>query len=221
MAQFPKLEADIIALANSMIAGYGAHAADFPCSNALSLIKALTDFNKTKIAQIDALAAAQVATESKNLKLADLEEKMKDELQMSEVDVGSDSEKLGYIGWGLKAPLSPADPPGQPRNLDLVALGAGSIFLDWKAPARGSSGAVRYYVIERREQPAGGGVFGSWAQVGIALETEATLIDQPCGQQLEYRIKAVNAGGESISSNTMAVEQQSMLPKKGVAVGLQ
>lgn len=167
--QFPKLEADIIDLAKAMVVGYSAHAADFPCSNALSLIKALTDYNKAKIAQIDALAAAQVATESKNLKLADLEEKMKDELQMSEVDVGSDSEKLGYIGWGPKAPLSPADPPGQPRNLDLVALGAGTIFLDWKAPARGSGGTVRTYVIERREQPAGGGGTGADATDGGAV----------------------------------------------------
>jgi len=130
---------------------------------------------------------------------------MRDELKKSEVDVGSDSEKLEYIGWGPKAPPTPADPPGQPRNLDPVVQGPGTLFLDWKPPVRGSGGAVRTYVIERREQPAGGGAFGSWAQVGIALETESTLIDQPRGPQLEYRVKAVNAGGESVPSNTAAV----------------
>jgi hypothetical protein len=206
MAQFPKAEADVVALANAMIAGYTAHPADFPSMDPLTdlvaLQTALTDYSTAKTAQIDALAVAQVATEDKNLKLDTLEGVMRDELKKSEVDVGSDSEKLEYIGWGPKAPPTPADPPGQPRNLDPVVQGPGTLFLDWKPP---SGGAVRTYVIERREQPVGGGAFGSWAQVGIALETETTLIDQPRGPQLEYRVKAVNAGGESVPSNTAAV----------------
>jgi hypothetical protein len=205
MPNFPRKEADVVALANAMVAGYGAHALDFPSSDAVGLTTALTDYNTTKTAQTDALAVAQVATESKDLKLDDLEDLMRDELKKSEVDVGSDSEKLEYIGWGPKAPPTPADPPGQPRNLDPVVQGPGTLFLDWKPPVRGSGGAVRTYVIERREQPAGGGAFGSWAQVGIALETETTLTDQPRGPQLEYRVKAVNAGGESVPSNTAAV----------------
>ena len=209
MAQFPKAEADIAALANAMIAGYTAHPADFPSMDPLTDLVALqtmlTNYNASKTAQVDALAAAQVATETKNQRLGALENVMRDELKKSEVDVGSDSEKLEYIGWGPKAPPSPADPPGQPRNLDPVVQGAGTLFLDWKAPARGSGGTVRTYIIERREQPAGGGEFGSWSQVGIALETETTLADQPRGPQLEYRVKAVNAGGESIPSNTAAV----------------
>ena len=189
MPQFPKAEADVTALANAMVAGYTAHAADFPSADALGLTTVLGDYSTAKIAQVDALAAAQVATEAKNLKLDALEDKMRDELKKSEVDVGEDSEKLEYIGWGPKAPPSPADAPGQPRNLDPVVQGAGTLFLDWKPPARGSGGTVRTYVIERREQPAGGGEFGSWAQVGIALETESTLIDQPRGPQLEYRVR--------------------------------
>ena len=209
MAQFPNAEADIVALANAMIAGYTAHPADFPSMDPLTdlvaLQTALGNYSTTKTAQTDALAAAQVATEAKNIALDSLEELMKDELKKSEVDVGSDSEKLEYIGWGPKAPPAPAETPGQPRNLDPVSQGAGTLFLDWKAPARGSGGTVRTYVIERREQPAGGGEFGSWSQIGIALETETTLADQPRGQQLEYRIKAVNVGGESIPSNTAAV----------------
>jgi len=130
---------------------------------------------------------------------------MRAELKKSEVDVGADSEKLEYIGWGPKAPPSPADPPGQPRNLDAAMQGAGTVLLDWKAPARGSGGQVRTYVIERRQQPEGGGEFGQWQQTGIALESETTLMNQPRGVQLEYRVKAVNTGGESLPSNTVAV----------------
>ena len=205
MAQFPDAEADILVLVNSMVAGYAAHAADFPSSDAVSLTAALGTYNTAKIAQVDALAVAQVATEAKNVELNALEELMRDELKKSEVDVGSDSEKLEYIGWGPKAQPTSAVPPGQPRNLDPVIQGPGTLFLDWKSAARGSGGTVRTYVIERRAEPAGGGEFGEWAQVGIALETETTLIDQPRGVQLEYRVKGVNSGGESVPSNTAAV----------------
>ena len=206
MPKFPKQEADILALVNAMIAGYGAHAADFPSRTPGPLLPARRgQYLAAKKKQTEALAESQIATEQKDDKLAALIEVMKKELKKSEVDVGSDSEKLEYIGWGPKAPPSPADPPGQPRNLDAVMQGADTVLLDWKAPARGSGGNVRTYVIERRDQPEGGGEFADWKQAGIALESEATLMNQPRGVQLEYRAKAINTGGESTPSNTMAV----------------
>lgn len=205
MPKFPKREADILALVNAMIAGYIAHLADFPSSNRLVLVTKRNFYLGARNNQIDALAEAEVATEQKDTKLAVLIELMRKELRKSEVDVGSDLQKLEYIGWGPKAPPSPADPPGQPRNLEAAIQGAGTILLDWKAPVRGSGGAVRTYVIERRDQPEGGGAFGEWQQAGIAIETESTLMNQPRGIQLEYRVRAINTGGESVSSNTVAV----------------
>ncbi len=205
MPRFPKREADIVALADAMIAGYNAHAGAFPSNVVFLLWVSRGDYITAKDAQIEAMAAAQVATDEKDTALAALAQKMKDELKKSEVDVGADSEKLEYIGWGPKAPPSPADPPGQPRNLDAVVQGAGTVLLDWKAPARGSGGTVRTYVIKRRDQPEGGGEFGDWSQAGIALESEAMLMNQPRGPQLEYRVKAINTGGESVPSNTVAV----------------
>jgi len=205
MPKFPKREADILALANAMLAGYAAHPADFPSHGGPGLPMRRNAYVAAKNTQTNALAAAQIATDEKDTVLAALAEKMKAELKKSEVDVGTDSEKLEYIGWGPKAPPSPADPPGQPRNLDAVVQGAGTVLLDWKAPARGSGGTVRTYVIERRDQPEGGGEFGDWSQAGIALESEAMLMNQPRGPQLEYRVKAINTGGESGPSNTVAV----------------
>ena len=205
MPKFPKREAGILALVQAMINGYAAHAADFPSSIVFLLLVFRGSYITAKNAQTEAMAAAQVATDEKDTALAGLAQKMKAELKKSEVDVGDDSEKLEYIGWGPKAPPSPADPPGQPRNLDAAMQGAGTVLLDWKAPARGSGGTVRTYVIERRDQPAGGGEFGEWAQAGIALESEAMLMNQPRGLQLEYRVKAINTGGESLPSNTVAV----------------
>ncbi len=205
MAQFPNAEADMVVLANAMVAGYGAHAADFPSADALALTTALSGYGVAKNAQINAMGVAQVATETKDVKVAALEDVMRAELKKSEVDVGGHSEKLEYIGWGPKAPPSPAARPGQPRDLEAIMQGPGPLLLDWKGPARGTGGIVRTYLIERREQPAGGGPFGVWAQVAIALESEILLADQPRGQQLEYRILAVNTGGKSIPSNTAAV----------------
>lgn len=206
MPKFPKREADILALVNAMIAGYTAHPGDFPSRPPGPRLPVKRNaYMAAKNAQTEALAAAQVATEQKDAKLAALVELMKAELKKSEVDVADSPEKLEYIGWGPKAPPSPADPPGQPRNLDAVIQGANTVLLDWKAPSRGSGGQVRTYVIERRDQPEAGAEFGDWKQAGIALESEIALMNQPRGVQLEYRVKAVNTGGESPPSNTVAV----------------
>ena len=204
MPVFPKREADILVLVQAMMQGYLAHLGDFPSRNIGILISARADYNGAKATQVEAIAQAQVVTDQKDAALAALAEKMKAELKKSEVDVGGDSEKLEYIGWGPKASPSPAAPPGQPRNLEALAQGNGTVDLDWKGPARGSGGPVRTYVIERRDEPEGG-EFGDWSQASIALESQAILMTQPRGQQLEYRIRAVNTGGVSIPSNTAPV----------------
>ena len=118
------------------------------------------------------------------------------QLKQSEVDTAADPEKLELIGWGRKA-------PGQPRNLDPMIQGPGTLFLDWKPQAGGTGGPVRTYLIERREQPGGGGNFTEWHQVGIALEGELYMTDQRRGQQPEYRVMAVNNRGQSTPSNTV------------------
>ena len=96
MAQFPKAEADVSALAMSMMAGYSAHAADFPSADPRGLSTAFGAYYTARNAQTDAMAAAQVATEAKNAVLDTLEETMRAELKKSEVDVGNDGEKLEY-----------------------------------------------------------------------------------------------------------------------------
>ncbi len=98
----------------------------------------------------------------------------------------------------------PVAAPGQPLNFIAVNEGAGTIDFEWDIPATGTGGPVESYWIERREQPAGGGEFGSWAKVEIAYTTEMTLLEQPLGVQLEYRLFAINNGGSSIASNTVA-----------------
>jgi len=202
MPKFPTKEADIASLADRMIKGYFAHGADFPNHSAIVLFGKRRDYIATREAQTEAVAAAQVATEAKNLRLDDLEETMRDELKKSEVDITNDPQKLAFIGWGPKAPPSPADPPGQPRELNCLTQGKDSILLEWNHPISG--GAMRNYIVQRRQQIDGTGRFGPWILAATPLKTEAKLMHQPKGVRLEYRVKATNIGGESPPSNTVA-----------------
>jgi len=195
----------VVALGDAMIAGYTANPGVFPNANVAALQLVRDGYQGAKDAQLAALAQAQLATESKDGALDGLEVCMKMQLKQSEVDTDDNPEQLELIGWGPKAPAQPTDPPGQPRALESVNEGPGSLQLDWKGPARGTGGPVRTYIVQRREQAEGGGEFGGWAQISVALETEIALIAQPRNQQLEYRVIAINAGGESVPSNTVAV----------------
>jgi len=209
MPNFPRNEAEIAALVEAMIAGYTAHPADFPSIDPLTdlvaLQAALTDYQTDKQGQVDARAQAKLATVTKGTKLDDLTELMKNDLKLSEVDVADDPTKLAQIGWGPRQDPQPVEAPGQPNNLHPVAEGQGILWLAWDSPAADSGGPVRNYIIERREQPEGGGEFGVWDIVGTALNNEINLLDQLRGVQMEYRVKAANVGGESMPSNTAAV----------------
>ncbi len=88
--------------------------------------------------------------------------------------------------------------PGQTRLLEAPRQGDGWVFIDWKAPVDG--GAPSAYKVMRRERPA-----GAWEDVATAVITEATLVEQPKGKELEYRVIAINKAGEGEPSNTEMV----------------
>ncbi len=102
MPTFPIKESEVVALVEAMIAGYTAHPADFPSIDPLTdlvaLQAALDGYQTDKQGQIDARAQAQLATVTKGTKLDDLEELMKNDLKLSEVDVADDPAKLAQIG---------------------------------------------------------------------------------------------------------------------------
>ncbi|MFZ0033477.1 MAG: hypothetical protein WAK60_00635 [Sedimentisphaerales bacterium] len=39
--------------------------------------------------------------------------------------------------------------------------------------------------------------------MATAIETESTLVDQPKGKELEYRVLAINKSGDGSPSNTI------------------
>jgi hypothetical protein len=199
MAHFPDREAQIKSLAQNMVTGLAANAADFPAPPVASaaLQALLTSLVTLTDEQVAAQAAAEQVTATKKAGLDELVTAMKADLRYAEDAVNYDDAKLTALGWGGKAAATALQPPGQPRSLDAPRQGEGWIFLDWKQPADG--GAVAAYKIERRERPA-----GAWTMISMAIESEATLNNQERGKDWEYRVIATNKAGESVPSNTVA-----------------
>jgi hypothetical protein len=185
-----------------MLMGYAAHPGDFPSTSTGAVFLALKGYKTARDEQIQARSALRLATEQKIASLGSLSEIMRSCLKKSTVDVADDPQKLAYIGWGPTAALQPAAPPEAPGNLASLAEGPASLTLEWQSPAGG--GPVRNYIIERRQQ-AESGQFAPWVIVGSFLDSRAELTSQPRAIQLEYRVKAVNTGGQSPPSNTAAV----------------
>jgi len=199
MARFPDREAEIKALAQNIVTGLAANAADFPSPPVASaaLAALLTSFITLCDEQVAAQAAAEQVTATKVAGLEELVTAMRADLRYAEDAVNYDDAKLTALGWGGKAAPTALEVPGQPRSLEAPRQGEGWIFLDWKKPADG--GAVAAYKIERREQPT-----GTWMLVSMAIESEATLNNQERGKDWEYRVIATNKAGEGVPSNTVA-----------------
>jgi len=199
MARFPSREAEIKALAQNIVTGLAANAADFPAPpvTSVALAALLTSFITLCDEQVAAQAAAEQVTATKIAGLEELVIAMRADLRYAEDAVNYDNAKLTALGWGGKAAPTALQVPGQPRALEAPRQGEGWVFLDWKEPADG--GAVAAYKIERRERPA-----GDWGLVSMAIESEATLNNQERGKDLEYRVIATNKAGESTPSNTVS-----------------
>ncbi len=200
MARFPKAEADIVALAGVMEIGLLSNLATYPSPPvippALSMLR--MTYTGARNSLIAAQAAAEAATAAKDDALEDLIDGMKSDLRYAENTVDFDDDKLKLIGWAGRKAAAPLAVPGQTRLLEAPKQGDGWVFLDWKKPADG--GAVAAYKVMRRERPA-----GPWEEVATAVISEATLVEQPKGKELEYRVIAVNKAGDGEPSNTAMV----------------
>ncbi len=198
MARFPRTEAEVIALAEAIITGLTANAVLYPAPPVavLDLTAAKTAYITALNAAIAAAAAAEAATTTKDDALDSLVDAMKSDIRYAENTVDFDDDKLKLLGWAGKKAPTPLAIPGQTRLLEAPRQGDGWVFLDWKAPIDG--GAPSAYKVTRRERPA-----GAWEDVATAVITEATLVEQPKGKELEYRIIAVNKAGDGQASNTV------------------
>jgi len=199
MPRFPKKEAEIEALAMSMVRGlWGSAVFPNPPVSPMNLMFLLKNYKEAKNTLIAARAAAEQAIAVKQDALQDLIDALKDDIRYEENTVGCDDDKLKLVGWAGKKTAVALAPPGQVRLLEAPKQGAGWVFLDWKAPVDGGKSAA--YKVQRRLRNS-----GSWQDVATAILTEATLVEQPRGAELQYHIVAINKSGEGEPSNTAMV----------------
>jgi len=206
MSSFPVREDDVINLAEQIIAGATAHPGDFP-SLTPALITQLTGeldgFREARTDQESTKGQLKIATVTKEDGFDNLVTMMKNFLKKAEVDCTTLPENLAEIGWGTRNAPTPIQSPTAPTNLHPVAEGVGEIWMNWDKPANDSNRPVRNFVIERHDQQQAG--FGPWNLVATSYDTEIHLVGQPTEVRVEFRVKAANAAGESMPSNTVSV----------------
>jgi hypothetical protein len=200
MATFPRREADVAALAGTMVHGLLENGQDFPDSPVTvdALQEALSRYVSTKESAESAEGAAAVAYDDKQDALQDLADKMKSVLRYAEIAHRDDDGKLRAIGWSGKRDPVKLQPPGAPRTLEVKREGRGWVYLDWKSPAEG--GAVSAYRVMNRTSGE-----AKWKEIVLCFESMTVLTDQPQGVDLEFQVIAINKAGESLPSNLITV----------------
>jgi hypothetical protein len=206
MAVFPKTEVSIYDLAVQMLNGLSAHGGLYPSVTPeaqAALATALGNYSAARTAQAEAQAVAKNATITKNEQQDALEEQMRKILYLAEHDCIDNPGNLEYIGWSDRKPPTPLSKPGQPGELTPSYEGPGTLTLDWDKPDSG--GTVSSYRIERSDQPEGGGIPGPWTLITTSYTENVTLENQPRGVEMQYRVIATNAAGDSMPSNIATV----------------
>jgi len=200
MARFPKKEAEIAALAEQLWRGLKDNASIYPQPPVqwwwITMKNMLYSSRRDDF--IAKQAAVEEATTAKEESLEELAEAMKADIRYAENTVNYDDDKLKLIGWAGKKAATPLARPSQVRLLEAPKQGDGWVFLDWKAPFDG--GKPKAYKVQRRNRNN-----GSWSDVATAIISEATVVEQPQKQELEYRVIAVNKAGEGPQGNTVEV----------------
>jgi hypothetical protein len=199
MAQFPKTDAELLALAQAVLRGFRAHPDVFP-NPPVNLdaydgkIGAYGDTSHelhTHQAQVTQLTAKREGLSD------DISDATRTLLRYAEIIVTDDSQ-LGLVGWAGRAARTPLQAPGQARQLAITKQGADWLTLTWQSPSDG--GKAGSYVVQYRDNPG-----GAWLNAGTTADTQLTLAAQPRGKPLEYRVYALNKAGNGLESNVVAV----------------
>lgn len=129
--------------------------------------------------------------------LEDLADSLRADLKYAEVAVRGEPQKLSRLGWSLRREGTPLAPPGEVRDISIVAEGDTWAILRWKPPVGG--GAVGVYQIQRKREGS------PWEDIGISTDAEELCSNQPRGVELHYRVFAVNKAGTGQPSATVTV----------------
>ena len=200
MARFPTREADVAALAGTMVYGLAQHAEDFPDTpvSVERLQEALARYNRAKETAATAEGAVAEAYDEKEDATQTLTDYMKSVVRYAEIAVRQDEAKLKNIGWSRRRDPVNLQPPGAPRTLEIKREGNGWVYLDWKTPAEGGTVSA-YRVLTRTSGDT------EWNEVVLCFESMTVLTEQPRAVDLEFQVIAINKAGVSIPSNLITV----------------
>ena len=200
MGKFPSREADIAALAGTMVHGLAENAEDFPnCPVSREVLQeALSRYTTARDTASSADGAAAEAHDEKQDAIGDLADKMKHVIRYAEIEARDDEAKLTNIGWSARRDPVKTLPPGPPRTLEVKRQGRGWVYLDWKSPAEGGTVSA-YRVLSRTSGET------EWKEIVLCFESMMVLTDQPQGVDLEFQIIAINKAGQSPSGNLVTV----------------
>ena len=206
MSEFPRREADVMLLAQTMIVGITGHPTIFTDNNATVIQSAVTIANQKKYEEEEAHAASKLATTAWNTAYANLVNVMMAQRGKAEITCATHPQDLALIGDAPSPQPKSLPLPGQVRAFEATVQGPGNVTLDWKTPGHKTGGGdIRSYIVQRRDEPQGGGEFGPWNLVATVYVCEAVLTGQPRGIQMEYQVIATNIHGQGAPSNAVAV----------------
>jgi len=200
MAQFPRAEAKITALAESMIRGFMANSETYP-NPVISVTEMETLLGEFKTAQQE-LSVARTATDEAKKKKDDVLKKlvgaMKPNLRYAEAVTQLSSEKLKLLGWSGPSAPTPLEVPGAASALQAMRVEPGTIELKWQSPPNRAK--VAGYEVQKLDLES-----DIWNTVATSISTSIILYRQEQGQTLKYRIVAFNQAGKALPSNTVAI----------------
>ena len=141
------------------------------------------------------------ATDSSHT-LVDADEGQTIKVRVSFTDDAGNKETLTSTATAAVAAGTPADPPGNPRNLTGAANSDGTVTLSWDAP---DDDSVTGYQILRRRPSEGEKTLLVHVNDTGSTTTEYTDSDVTPDVRHVYRVKAINAAGLSSWSNFVRV----------------
>jgi hypothetical protein len=199
MSRFPRTESEIAALAVLVIDGLTKAADDFPTPpvTAAQLQAMLDAVNAASAAAVAGETTAREQHAAKADVVKELADALKAVLKYAEFAVRDQPEKLARLGWGLRREATPLAPPGEVRDISIVAEGDDWVILRWKPPVDGGPPGV--YRIQRKQGE------NPWQDIGISTDAQELCGDQPRGVELEYRVFAVNKAGTGQPSATVTL----------------
>lgn len=223
MPRYPRDKSAKLALYNAVKAGITANPADYPSGVGdpfdLTALNAQLPVLDTAISDRQTKEGSfRVAVTVENDEFDDTDTIIRQLIDLAMATHGPDSPKLTLIGWAPTAPPT-SNIPGQPRNLEAVVQGPGTVFLDWKAPAPGGGvgggiggeggeappGAVSAYKVLARKRTLQGQQTQDWTLTATVIESEVTLTNLERGVEYDFEVVATNPTGDSLPSNIVTV----------------